>query len=471
LAVATAAVGESGGPPSVCVWSAPLFSSDFLNWFYIVPILAVLILVHEFGHFISARLCGVKVEEFGIGIPPRLFGFVRKGVLWSINAIPFGGFVRVKGEDGKNMDPDSMNAKSPAQRAFFLSAGVGMNLLLAVFLMIVVVGFQGIPHNSTYVVDVSAGSPAAKAGWKPGDRLAAVNGDKVESTDEIRNATSSHAGEPITITIERRGKLIETTVTPRKNPPKGEGRVGVQLGQKTIGNLYVEQVAPGSAAAQAGFQPGDRIVSINDRNVTDDFVVSTELERYEGSAVPVVVERGGQLISTQIDVPKKKTGEELTLTAGFQTLRFKPIFENVPPLKVVPRGFQEAFNATKQMVLGIKELFSSRENLNQVAGPVGMAQLTSELIQDSVLPLWVTLANIAIVLSLNLALLNLLPIPALDGARLMFVGIEVLRGGRKIPPEKEGLVHLAGMVVLIGLMFVIAFSDVNRIISGQSFLR
>ena len=147
-----------------------------------------------------------------------------------------------------------------------------------------------------------------------------------------------------------------------------------------------------------------------------------------------------------------------------------PIFEKVPALKVVPRGFQEAYNTTRQMIYGLKELFSSRENLEQVAGPVGMGQLTSELVDESALPLWVTLANIAIVLSLNLALLNLLPIPALDGGRLFFVLIEVLRGGRKIAPEKEGLVHFAGMVVLIGLMFVIAFSDVRRIVSGETFL-
>jgi regulator of sigma E protease len=275
----------------------------------------------------------------------------------------------------------------------------------------------------------------------------------------------------MTVTIERRGKLIDTTVVPRKDPPKGQGRVGVNLGQKTVGQLTIQQVAAGSAAETAGLQSGDRIVSINNRTVTDDFVLATELDRFVGASVPIVYERAGQQIATQIDVPKSKTGEDLSRTTGFVSLRLKPTFENVPAIDVVPRGFKEAYHATKQMILGIKELFSSRDNLSQVAGPVGMGQLTSELVQDSVLPLWVTLANIAIVLSLNLALLNLLPIPALDGARLMFVLIEFVRGGRKIAPEKEGLVHLAGMVLLIGLMFVIAFSDIRRIVGGDSFLR
>ncbi len=151
-----------------------MFSSDFLNGLYIIPILAVLILIHEFGHFFAARLCGVKVEEFGIGIPPRLFGFVWKGVLWSVNLIPFGGFVRVKGEDGKNLDPDSMNAQPAGERAFFLSAGAGMNVLLAIALMIAVIGFQGIPHNHIYIGGVAPGSPAAKAGWQAGIGCAAA---------------------------------------------------------------------------------------------------------------------------------------------------------------------------------------------------------------------------------------------------------------------------------------------------------
>lgn len=448
-----------------------MFSSDFLNGLYIVPILAVLILVHEFGHFMAARLCGVKVEEFGIGIPPRLFGVHWRNVLWSVNAIPFGGFVRVKGEDGANVEPDSMNAKPPGQRAFFLAAGAGMNVLLAVALMIVVIGVQGLPHRTTYIAGVAPGSPAAKAGWQPGDRIVAINGDRMDSTEEIVTTTAANAGEPIVVTVERRGREVETTVTPRKNPPKGEGRVGVSLVQRTVGNVTIEDVVPNSPAALAGLQPGDRLIAINDRPVTDDFVIAVELGRFAGFAVPVVVERNETTITTTINVPKPRTGEDLMLTSGIASLRLSPIFEKVPAHKVIPRGFQEAFTATRQMLISLKELFTNRENLDQIAGPVGMGQLTSELIQESVLPLWVTLANLSIVLSLNLAILNLLPIPALDGARLMFVAIEVLRGGRRIAPEKEGLVHLAGMVVLIGLMFFIAFADVRRILDGESFLR
>jgi len=448
-----------------------LFSSDFLNGLYIIPILAVLILIHEFGHFFAARMCGVKVEEFGIGIPPRLFGFMWKGVLWSINAIPFGGFVRVKGEDGRNLEPDSMNAQPAHERAFFLSAGAGMNVLLAVVLMIAVIGFQGIPHNTVYIGGVAAGSPAAKAGWQAGDRLVKINGEEMETPEEIVNATAAHEGEPIKVTIERRGRYVETTVVPRKNPPEGEGRVGVTLVTRTTGTVTVERVAPGSPAAEAGLLPGDQFVLINNRDVTDAFVLATELNRFQGAPVPVTILRNGEEIATEINVPRVGSSEDLTLATGFEALRLKPVYEKVPAIEVVPRGFQEAYNQTKQMLNGLKTLFSSPENLDQVAGPVGMGQLTSELIRESVLPLWVTLASLTIVLSLNLALLNLLPLPALDGGRLLFVLLEIVRGGRRIAPEKEGLVHLAGLVLLIGLMFVIGFADIRRLVSGESFLR
>lgn len=441
-----------------------------LSALYIIPILGLLIAVHEFGHFWAARRCGVKVEEFGIGIPPRVFGVERGGVLYSFNLIPFGGFVKVKGEDGVNVEPDSMNAQPPIKRIFFLSAGVIMNVLLAIVLMIVVIGAQGVPHNSTYIADVSAGSPAAKAGWQKGDRIVAIDGETVEETADIVAATRDHAGEPVTVTLERRGKEIETTLVPRKNPPEGQGRVGVSLSQNTTSTVTLSDVPADSAAAAAGLQAGDVILTINGRPATDAFVITNELERYMGADIPLTYERGGQAYETTMAVPMTSGTQSITDAVGVAAT-LEPQFEKVPWQDVVPRGFEEAYQTTVSMVAGIKELFSSRDNVSQLAGPIGMGQLTSELIEKSALPKWVTLTNLTIVLSLNLALLNLLPFPGLDGARLLFVFIEMLRGGKKIPPEKEGLIHMVGIIVLIGLMFWIGFGDIRRIMNGDSFLR
>lgn len=444
-------------------------SDGALNGLYIIPILAVLIIIHEIGHFLSARAVGVKVEEFGIGIPPRIKGWRRNGVIWSINAIPFGGFVRVLGEDGKNVDPGSMNTKSPLQRAFFLAAGSGMNFLLAIVLMICVVGIQGIPSYNIYVAQVEPGAPAAKAGWKAGDQLVAVAGAEVERQDEIGRIAREFGGRPMSATIERRGKLIETTVTPRENPPEGQGPTGVGVNEFVRSDVEITGVTPGKPADAAGLRAGDRLVQINGRPVSDQFVLTNEIERFSGFDLPTVVERAGNQQELTLTIPKLLPTEDILESVGFSA-RVSPIFDHVSAAQVIPRGFSEAWSQMKSMLFGIRDLFTGAAPLDQIAGPIGMGQITSEIIEASALPLWVTLAQISILLSLNLAVLNLLPLPALDGGRLLFVLIELLRGGRRIAPEREGIVHFAGLVLLLGFMFVIAFLDVGRLLDGRSFI-
>ena len=444
-------------------------SANFFNGLYIIPILAVLILIHEIGHFVSARLCGVKVEEFGIGIPPRIFGWKRKGVIWSINAIPFGGFVRVLGEDGKSMDPGSMNTKSPAQRAFFLTAGSAMNVLLAVILMIAVIGIQGISRNNVYISGVAAGSPAAKAGWQRGDQIIEVAGGTLANAEDLISTTNEFAGKPMSVVIERRGALVDTTIVPREDPPENQGRMGVGLDTTLESDIFIRSVDDGSAAANAGLLPDDRVLSVNGRPTPDAAAVSYEFERFEGFAVPVQVERDGSVKDLNLTVPSFQSSEDVLEAIGV-TARQDPRFEDVPAGEVLPRGFSESWEATTAMVAGIRELVTNRDRWDEVAGPVGMGQITSEVVSRSPLPLWVNLSNLALTLSLNLAVLNLLPLPALDGGRLLFVIVEVLRGGRKIAPEKEGVVHFVGLVLLLGLMFVIAFVDIDRLRDGRSFL-
>jgi regulator of sigma E protease len=158
------------------------------------------------------------------------------------------------------------------------------------------------------------------------------------------------------------------------------------------------------------------------------------------------------------------------LVVGLPTLSSIPKFEKIPWSKIVPRGFSESYQATKMMVQQVKILLTDRDALKDVGGPVLMGQVTSKLVTESPLPVWYILAQLSILLSLNLAVLNLLPFPALDGGRLFFVLIELVRGGRKIAPQKEGVVHFVGLVLLIGVMFVIAFRDVDRILVGRSLI-
>lgn len=440
-----------------------------INALYIVPILAVLILVHEFGHFFAARWVGAKVEEFGIGIPPRLKGWERNDVIWSLNWIPFGGFVRVKGEDGKDVEPDSMNSKSALQRAFFLAAGSIMNLLLAILLMVLVVGFQGVSSSSIYIGEVAPDSPAAQAGWLPGDRIIEVAGVPVTSSSQVGASAKNFGGKPMSVKLERDGQIVDSTVTPRANPPADQGPTGVKVSEDVISRVSVAGAADGSAAAKSGLQAGDRIVAIAGEPADTQFVVYTGLVNKQGSSVPLTIERAGAEQTINLDVPVIAVDGDPYAETGLE-LKVEPIFEKVPLLQVIPRGLSDVWAQITQMIAGLRDLLTGKASLGQIAGPIGMGQITSEVIDASPLPLWVTLAQLATLLSLNLAILNLLPLPALDGGRLFFILIEVLRGGKRIPPEREGVVHLAGMILLIGVMFVVAFLDIGRILGGQSFL-
>ncbi len=521
----------------------------------IIPILALLIVIHEFGHFFAARGVGVKVEEFGIGIPPRARGWRRNGVLWSINWIPFGGFVRVKGEDGADMGEGSMNRKGPGQRAFFLVAGSVMNFLAAIILSIVIVAFQGVPDTTSniYIATVAGGSPAEGAGWLPGDTIHAVDGEVVTTSGQLQAAIGDRAGERVGVTLRRGDEMIETSVVPRENPPARQGATGIEMVQGSPSVLKITDVDPGSAAAAAGWQSGDEIVAIDGIQLEAEAQARNLLAASIGEEIPVTVERDGETVETvettlampqltvsltQVltdtpasdarlypgDVVSSIDGQQVTDAAAFLNLLdaaagttvpvevmregraltvdltvpalekdqnpldaiganarvenpyealgadgiIGRVYDQVPAGQIVPEGWGQFWDITSGTFEGLKSMVTEGVDPNSLVGPVGMGQMTSELLTQSATPAWVTLAIITVVISVSLGVLNLLPLPALDGGRLLFVLIEVLRGGRRISPEKEGLVHLAGMVVILGLMFFVAFGDVSRLVDGRS---
>lgn len=360
--------------------------SSFLSALWIVPVLGLLILVHELGHFFAARLVGITVEEFGMGLPPRLFGYrAKSGVVYSLNWIPFGGFVKMFGQD--DLRPDggavygegSFVSKTPLQRAFVLVAGVLMNLLLAILIFTAIAIGQGKQGVQVYIDEVLPNSPAAAAGWQAGDRIVAVAGREVTEAAVLRRTTEDYAGRDLPVTIERNGARITTTVVPRTVMPPDEGRAGVKIEPRTV-------------------------------------------------------------------------------------------YTAIPLWEAPIQGLRASWHTFRLMYTGLWQMVSGQGNLRDVVGPVGMGQATSEIVQRSPLPLWVTLANLAALLSLNLFLLNLLPLPALDGGRLVFVVLELLRGGRKVAPEREGLVHFVGLIVLLGLMFVIGYFDIVRLVRGDSLI-
>lgn len=439
-----------------------------MNALLIIPILTFLIFVHELGHFYFARRAGVKVEEFGIGLPPRLWGIQRGETLWSINWIPLGGFVRVLGEDGKNFDERSMQSKPAGARALFLAAGSGMNFLAAFVLIGVLIVSHGVASSSVYITETVAEAPAAEAGLQPGDRIVSAEGNDIDTTGDLVSVTQDHLGEQMTLVVERDGERVSTTLVPREQYPAGQGPTGVAISDGVLANVTFRDVPADSVAAEMGFQEDDVVKQVGDTEITDIVTWDLGLNQNAGQTVDVVVQRDGDDVTFPVTIPEtiSETGSSLGADVAGMVK-----FQRPPLIEIVPLTFEQFFEFISRMFDGLMMILRGDVSLDEIAGPIGMGQLTSEVVEQATVPYWAAILNITIILSLNLAILNLLPLPALDGGRLMFVGIEVLRRGKRVAPEKEGLVHLVGFVVLLTFMVAVAFIDIDRLISGDSFLQ
>ncbi len=343
-----------------------------------IAVLAVLILAHELGHFITAKISGIKVEEFGLGYPPRLFGIRRGETIYSLNALPFGGFVKMAGEDDPQIER-SLASKSAATRLLVLSAGSVMNFILPFLLLSIALM---LPHDvatgRVVVEEVAPNSPADAARIKAGDTIISINGKKVASTLDLSRYIQLNLGNEIAMELERSDATsAEVTLVPRWRPPPEEGAIGVSV----------------------------RTLDLTMQNQSQPF----------WRAIPLGVTRAMETIV---------------------------LFKN-----------------------GILSLFVGTASTD-IAGPVGIIQMTGEVAQAGISPL----LEFTAFLSLNLAILNILPLPALDGGRIAFVLLEVVRRGKRISPKREGLVHLVGFIMLMALILAITFQDIVRIINGDSLI-
>jgi regulator of sigma E protease len=340
-------------------------------------ILAVLILAHELGHFATAKAFNVRVDEFGLGFPPRLLSFKRGETRYSLNAIPLGGFTKMAGE----VDPDeprSLASKNAGVRILVLSAGSIMNALLP--LLLFSIAFM-VPHNmivgEVVVREVAIDSPAASAGIQPGDVVLSINNRPVDSTSDLSRYLQLYLGREIAVTVSRGDTTEEVYLTPRWKPPEGEGVTGI-------------------------------LVSMSD---------------------PAIVR------------------------------------QSYPFWKAIPLGVRECgetFVLFKNAILG---LFTGAMQF-QVGGPVAIAQMTGEVAKAGISPL----LEFAAFLSINLAIINIFPLPALDGGRIVFVLLEWVRRGRRIAPRTESLIHGIGFILLMGAILAVTYQDIIRIISGGSLI-
>lgn len=350
-----------------------------------IGLLLALVLVHEWGHFIAAKKAGCNVEEFGFGFPPRLFSVTWHGTRYSLNLLPIGGFVKIEGEDMQaasvaGLPSTNFATKSPSWRIIILSAGVIMNVVLAMVLLTIqgVVGYptvvtqangQRLTNHHTYIVEVAPGSPAEAAGIKALDRVVRLDGTSDPSIEQVQATARTKAGQEVSVEIDRQGTKQTLALTPRANPPVGEGALGISL-------------------------------------------AATGLEKV-------------------------------------------PIWK--APWFGVTRTWTMLQEIIKQFWQIIQKLIVQGNVGGALTGPIGIAVYTSEAAKLGIS----YILEFGALISLNLAIINILPFPALDGGRIVFVVLEKIRG-RRLPAKFEQLTHTVGFVLLITLMLLITFRDVRR---------
>ncbi len=362
-----------------------------LALFAVVPVLGFLIFIHELGHFMAARWMGVRVLEFGFGYPPRMIKlFERDGVEYTLNWLPFGGFVRMAGEDGDDNDPHALPNVAPWRRIIVMLAGPFMNLVTAVVIFAILM-MAGIPTLAgdpealpVQIMAIAPDSPAQQAGLQPEDVILTIDGEAVVGLQSVIDKITASAGQKISMVVRRGDKKITVTLRPRlpEEIPAGQGATGIQI------------------------QP-----------YTDD--------------------------------------------AGIEIVHYGP-------LKALIGGTQQTWHMIKLMVASLAQMLHGLISPDVpapeggVGGLVAIGRITAEVAQQG----WRDLLTLTAFLSINLGILNLLPIPALDGGRILFALTEWI-SRRRIPPEKEAFIHMAGFVILIGLMVVVTFMDISNWIAGK----
>jgi len=339
-----------------------------------IVVFTAVTLAHECGHLFFSRKAGIRVLEFGLGFGPRLFSFIKDRTLYSLNLIPILGFVRIAGldEDSKKEEEyftagESYQTKTPGQKFLSIFGGPLFNLLLAFLIFYVMFTFTGVPKDiSNEIATIAPASEAQRVGLKPGDRIMAMSGKKIQKMANVVDYIHKNPGMPIALTIERSGKLFKVMATPRLNKKIKIGMIGFSL---------------------------------------------------------------------------------------------KPVYVRTNPLLALYESVAQVISTSAFIIYTIGLLFIGKLSLLDLAGPVGIAQFTGQVAGEGIIPL----LSFTAFLSINLGIINLLPIPALDGGRLVFILIEAIRK-KAVDIKLENKIHQVGLTLLLVLMAIITANDIFRIL-------
>ena len=421
-----------------------------------VAIILVLVVAHELGHFTVAKLSGINVLEFGVGLPPRLFAFEFGGTVYSVNLLPIGGFVRMLGEEDPT-HPTSFASKGALTRLAVLAAGPAVNAVLPIALLTFALMVpHSVPVTDIVVLDVIDGSPAAEAGVQPGDFIREADGRALDNSADLVGAVHRRLGADISWVVERAGALVELRLAEvRIDPPEGQGATGILLRDA---RLTVESVESGSSAESAGLLAGDLFLSVAGASVLSEDALAARaadaLEAAPSEPVEILVMRAGEIVELSVGPPVSEL-------SGYTVSVYPLASRSRSVWRAAGGSFVQMADILVSFRNEISRLIAGSSDMGFV-GPVGIAQITGEVADAGLSPL-ITLAAL---LSINLAIVNILPFPALDGGRIMFVLLELARGGRRISPGKERTAHLVGFGLLMTFILMISINDIQRLVSG-----
>jgi regulator of sigma E protease len=431
-----------------------------------IIMLGILVFVHEFGHFCVAKLAGVKVLKFSLGFGPRLVSRTWGETEYMICAIPLGGYVQMLGEGGgeegeaaplsEEERARSFAARPVGQRTAIVAAGPLMNLLLP-FLVLPLAYMVGVDlpaflERPACIGHVVTGSEAAGAGFRAGDCLTALNDEPVATWTEADHALLAHAGTPLVFTVAREGASVNVPFTPKDGGLEGLQSLGLRPRQPAT----VGAVTPGMPAQAAGVAPGDHIRAIDARPVGSWYELREIIQQSEGKALSFFVERSGtQLTLTVTPVQDEVDGAGYLIGIVPQE---EKVFRRFGPVEAFKAGAERTLDLIKLTLVFIQKLFAGHVSTKNIGGPITVVQLAGQAAQTDLATIFTFLAF----LSIQLGILNLLPIPILDGGHLFFNLFElVLR--RPLSLRAREIAQQIGLVLLVLLMALAFYNDIVRL--------
>nr|WP_296005757.1 RIP metalloprotease RseP [uncultured Blautia sp.] len=418
-------------------------------------VFSVIVLFHELGHFLLAKRNGIAVTEFSLGMGPRLLSTEKGGTRYSLKLFPIGGSCMMVGEDEEDDSEGSFNKASVWARISVVAAGPIFNFILAFVFAMIITSVVG--YDPARVLQVTEGSPAAQAGLKEGDVITEFQGKHISIGRDLDSYMTLHGlqDEEISLTYKRDGEKHDIQFQ-----ANSENRYMLGFTYLSEGTPEITQVMLNSAMANAGVMPGDIIREINGNAVADSQELQAYLQEHplDGTEITLGIERDGKVetISATPQMTKR-------VDSGFvyNIYREKTNFLGVMKYSAVEVRYWISTTVESLMML-IKGQFS----VNDLSGPVGIIDVIGDSYEEAksegAVMVWMQMLYWAILLSANLGVMNLLPIPALDGGRLVFLLIEAVRK-KRLNPDVEGMVHFAGFVLLMMLMVFVMFNDFRRL--------